>query len=250
MCTFALQNKNTDIMKNITDLKNFKVLVGTPHADIKNYCLEQYLATVKNLTYSNNKVLVVDNSETNKNKKKIVKNGISAIHIKRGSKSTRQLLAESHEHLRKSTLKGGYDFLLHLESDITPPPNIIEQLLSHQKSVVSGSYFINHGGESHLMVQEIEHQLTGIRETINMKGGSDIKYADGKLHKVYACGLGVTLIHKSVLEQIEFRYIEEVDAHPDTFFAHDLNQLGIEQFLDTSILCKHDNMEWDKIKNK
>lgn len=237
-------------MKEFRSLKKFKVLVGTPHADVKNYCLPNYIEAVKNLTYPNYKVLVVDNSETNKNKKKIVQQGLPAIHIKRANKSTRRLLAESHEVLRKATLSGGYDFLLHFESDITPPPHIIEALLSHQKQVVSAAYHIGQGENSHLMVQEIEPQLIGIRETINMKGATDAKYFDGKLHEVYACGLGMTLIHKSVLEQIEFRYMEEVDAHPDTFFAHDLDLLGIKQYLDTSILCKHDNMDWSTIKNK
>lgn len=237
-------------MKEFKSLKKFKVLVGTPHADIKNYCLQDYIGSVKNLTYSNYNVLVVDNSETNKNKKKIVQQGIPAIHIKRGNKNTRRLLAESHEFLRKAALNGAYDFLLHFESDITPPPHVIEALLSHQKQVVSAAYHIGVGDESHLMVQEIEPQLIGIRETINMKGGTDAKYFDGKLHEVYACGLGMTLIHKSVLEQIQFRYMEDVDAHPDTFFAHDLDMLGIKQYLDTGILCKHNNKDWSTIENK
>ena len=120
----------------------------------------------------------------------------------------------------------------------------------HQKQVVSASYHIKHGGQSHLMVQDIESHEHGIRETINMLGGTDNKYFDGKLHEVYACGLGMTLIHRSVLEQLEFRYVEEIDAHPDTFFAHDLHLLGIKQYLDTSIRCKHNNSDWSEIENK
>lgn len=239
-----------DKMSNYSKLKKFKILIGTPHAEIKNYCLDNYVAAVKGLTYDNYKVLVVDNSDTHNNKKMIVKMGLPAIHIKRGNKSTRQLMAESSEYLRKTALSGGYDFLLHFESDIIPPPNVIERLLSHQLAVVSGMYFIGHGSESHLMVQEIENQETGIRETINIKDGHDIKYANGKLHQVYACGLGMTLIHRSILEQIEFRYVDGIDIHPDSFFAHDLKQMGIAQYLDGGILCKHDNMEWSKIKNK
>lgn len=239
-----------ELLKDAKKLKKFKVLVGTPHADVKNYCLDNYISAVKGLTYDNYNILVVDNSETTKNQKEIRKQGIPCQHIKRKNKSTRQLMAESSEILREQTLKGGYDFLLFYESDLTPPLNVIERLISHQKQVVSGAYFINHGAKSHLMVQEIEPHLTGIRETINMKEGTDVKYMDGKLHEVYACGLGMCLIHRSVLEQITFGYMEHVDAHPDTFFAHDLNQLGIKQFLDTSIVCEHDNREWALIENK
>ena len=45
---------------NIT--KNHKVLIGTPHSDKKNYCIEDYIARVKTLTYHNYDVLIVDNT--------------------------------------------------------------------------------------------------------------------------------------------------------------------------------------------
>jgi len=239
-----------ELLKDSKKLKKFKILVGTPHADVKNYCIDNYISSVKGLTYSNYNVLVVDNSETTKNQKYFRKKGLPTAHIKRKNKSTRQLMAESSNILKEATLKGGYDFLLFFESDITPPLNVIERLLTHQKEVASGAYFINQGSKSHLMVQEIEPHQTGIRETINLLDGSDAKYFDGRLKEVYACGLGMALIHRSVLEKIDFRYEEEIDAHPDTFFAHDLKQLGIKQYLDTSILCKHDNRDWSLIENK
>lgn len=239
-----------ELMQDYRSLKKFKVLIGTPHADVKNYCLDSYVSNVKNLTYPNYEILVADNSETTKNQKNLRKKGVPTLHVKRKNKNTRQLIAESDEALREATLKGDYDFLLHWESDIAPPVNVIERLLSHQKSIVSGAYFIGQGTHSHLMVQDIEQQEEGIRETINLLYGADSKYMDGKLHEVYACGLGMTLIHRSVLENIKFRCEEGVDAHPDTFFAHDIKQLGMKQYLDTSIMCEHDNRDWMEIENK
>jgi len=237
-------------MRPFRKLKKFKVLVGTPHYEGKNYCLDNYVNAVKTLTYHNYDVLVVDNSQDRKNVKKIKKMGVPAVHIKRKNKSTREVLAESHNYLREAAIKGGYDFLLHLESDIIPPANVIERLLSHQLPVVSGSYFVGFGDERHLMVQEIEPQKTGVRQTINLIYGNDRKYFDGKLHEVYACGLGVTLIHREILEKFPFRYIKGLDIHPDSFFAHDLNKNGKKQYLDTSILCEHDNRDWKYIENK
>ena len=64
-------------------LKKFKVLVGTPHADVKNYCLPDYILSVDMLTYKNKKVLVVDNSATNKNKKLIEQLGVGSVHLKK-----------------------------------------------------------------------------------------------------------------------------------------------------------------------
>lgn len=240
----------TRFMNPTRKLKKFKILVGTPHADVKNYCLDNYVKNIKELTYGNFQVLVVDNSESNKNTKLIKKMGLPAIHIKRKNKHTRQLLAESHEYLRKATLDGGFDYLLHFESDITPPLNVIEHLLSHQLPVVSAPYLVDFGNNSHLMAQAIEEKQVGIRKTINLDKGSDIHVVDGKLHKGFAFGLGMCLIHRDILAKIEFRFEENADLHPDTFFANDLEQLGIEQYLDTSIMCEHDNRTWLTIENK
>jgi len=231
-------------------LKKFKVLVGTPHADVKNYCLPDYILSVDMLTYKNKKVLVVDNSATNKNKKLIEQLGVGSVHLKRGNKSTRQLMAEASNYLRDVVLKNDYDFLLHFESDIIPPPNVIERLLSHQKQVVSAAYHIGFGINSHLMIQEMVKNSIIEPKTSNVAAGADGKYMDGKLHHVFAAGLGMTLIHRSVLENIEFRWDANVDMHPDTFFAVDLHYAGIKQYVDTSIYCHHNNSSWGEVENK
>ena len=231
-------------MKNYKKLKKFKVLVGTPHADRKNYCFNEYLDSVKSLTYSHYNVLIVDNSNTRKNYKQINANNVNAVYVNPHAKSNIQYIAESHEVLREETLRGDYDFLLHLESDIFPPANIIEQLLSHQKQVVSACYMIDLGSDSHLMIQEIEPKSDVIKHTTNIKDGNDILHLDGTLKKVYAAGLGCCLIHRSILKKIKFRYEKDTYAHPDTFFALDLHKLQIPQYQDTSILCNHQNSEW------
>ena len=48
-------------MKKKSLFKIPRVLVGTPHSDVKNYCIDKYIETVKNLSYGNYEVLVVDN---------------------------------------------------------------------------------------------------------------------------------------------------------------------------------------------
>ena len=45
-------------------------------------------------------------------------------------------MAKSHDECRKKALDGGYDYLLHLESDIFPPSDVIEQLLSANAKIV------------------------------------------------------------------------------------------------------------------
>lgn len=228
-------------------LKKFKVLVVTPHNEVKNYCLDDFLSRLTNLTYKNYDILIADNSKTKKNVKMLMARGIPAIYIKPKKKVNQKYILESHEALRFMAIKGKYDFMLHLESDIIPPHDIIERLLVHQKQVVSASYFIGQGEDSHLMVQEIEDRGELMRETRNVENGQDIMLMDGKLKQVYACGLGTMLIHKSVFEKVKFRWEEGAPVHPDTYFANDLNILDIKQYLDTSILVEHRNQTWTTV---
>ena len=226
---------------NIT--KKHRVLIGTPHSDIKNYCIEDYIARVKALTYPFYDVLIVDNSESRKNYKRFLKEGLKAIYIKPKKKSINNILAESHEAIRQYALLHKYDYLLHLESDLIPPPDVIERLMIHNLPIVSAMYMINFGTDSHLMSQKIEG-FGELRETINVKDGSDLLMVDGTLKKSFSCGLGCILIHKNILNQFEFRYEKGVHLAPDSLFSLDTDGMGIPKFIDTSILCIHNNSEW------
>lgn len=225
--------------------KNYKVLVAAPHADRKNQTIEEYLKRVKSLTYGNYDILLVDNSSNRKNYKMLIKHDINVLYVKPKKKESQIFIAESHEAIRKFALERGYAFVLHLETDVFPPHDIIERLLVHEKSVVSAPYMINFGHNSHLMIQDIE-DFGDIRETVNVDNGADFLRVDGELQQVYSVGLGCSLIHRSVLEQITFRAQKGASPHPDSFFAMDLDAMQIPQYLDTSILCDHRNTEWLK----
>jgi hypothetical protein len=245
-----LNKKNKRNMKEFRKLKKFKVLIGTPHSDVKNYCLDTFLSSVTNMTYRNGEydVLIADNSKDGKNAKKIMKAGVQSIYVKQKQKDIRQYIADSHEVLRVAALRGNYDYLIHIESDIEFPLDLIERLLSHQKKVVGAAYFINHGYESRLMVQQIEKIGDTVRHTSNIdKNG--ILLMDGKLHRVHSIGLGVIAIHKSVLQKINFRWLKGMDSFPDSVFSADCNAQNIPIYLDSSILCHHNNSSWSEVSD-
>ena len=173
--------------------------------------------------------------------------GINTKHVPPRNRVNQEYIAESLEVLRNHTLKRKFDYLLIVETDIIPPVDIIERLMVHQKQIVSASYFIGHGEDSHLMIQDFEEGNKTTWNTVNIKNGKDMIKADGKLQEVYACGIGCILIHHSVLSDIKFRYEMGANAHPDSFFALDLKYQEITQYLDTSILCKHYNRNWAEI---
>lgn len=224
--------------------KKPKVLIGTPTAQIKDYCWNEFSERVDQLTYKKSAFYLVDNSLSRKYHKKIRKQRVDVGFVKRKSKSNIQYICESHNMIRDYALKHNFDYLLHLESDVIPPIDVIERLLSHNKAVVSAPYHINFGDRSQLMLVEQEPNTIDFLETEMMSIEDGFLFLDGTLKKIHNGGLGCTLIHKSVLEQIPFRYMDGYHAHPDTFFAIDLAVKKIDFHVDTSIMCEHRNSEW------
>lgn len=220
----------------------FRVLVGTPTSDHKLYCQDEFIYKIKRLSYPHYDIFIADNSQDRKNQKSLMKQGINFIHIKPRNKPIQQVIADSHEAIRQHFLRGRYDYLLHLESDVMPTSDIIERLMIHNKPIVSACYFISEGTNSHLMIQQIE-DWGEIREMANIKDGADMNMMDGKLHQVFACGLGACLIRRDVVEKIPFRW-SGGDIFPDSYFSFDANSAGFAKFVDTSLLLEHKNSSW------
>ena len=174
--------------------------------------------------------------------------GLSSTYIKPKQKSNIQYICESHNALRTAFLRSDADIFFHLESDIIPPADIIERLLATKKRVVGAPYFIGEGDESHLIVQDTEDFFLNMMLTKRMDDGTDFMFMDGKLKKVHTIGLGCIMIDRETLENVPFRWVKGVDAHPDSWFSHDLHMLNIPIYCDTSILCEHNNQGWSEFK--
>lgn len=228
-------------------LKKFKVLLGTPTAESKNYCLEDWLERAQNLTYRNYDMFIVDNSKTEKNAKMFRGRGIDCAYVNPKGLVNQQYVADSLELIRKRAIDGNYDFLFILESDVIPPSTIIDQLLINNINfnipIVSASYFVGTGHKSALCYQEVE-SFGELRYSVNVDDHTNFAIADGKLKRVSHCGIGCILIHRSVFTKIPFRWEDGAVPHPDSFFAADCLLEGIPIHLDTSIICEHRNQSW------
>jgi hypothetical protein len=64
------------------------------------------------------------------------------------------------------------------------------------------------------------------------------------LLQVAHVGLGCVLISKKVLQKLKFRSVNGVNNHPDSFFAEDCYRYKIPIWIDSSIVCSHDNQDW------
>jgi len=223
-----------------------KVLVACPIADLKAYCLDEWIQNVSSFTYPEFDVLLVDNSEDRLFYTDIKERyaNVSNLKIIRVNPSHfdefKIALAHSHELCRKHAVDNGYDYLLHLESDVFPPTNIIERLLDSGKKAIGALYHIELGGESKLMVQKIEDFGDAHRETYNLDE-ADLHFVDGEVKQVFSCGLGCLLLHNTILSEMHFRCDHNSPVHPDSYFFADLDAKRIPVFVDTSIYCEHKN---------
>ncbi len=214
-----------------------KILVGCPISDYHEYCTEEYLNAVKNLTYSNYDILLVDNSKDDRFFNSI-KDKVPVI---RGKylENPFERLVYNRNLLRQEALDKQYDYLFSLEQDIIPPNEIIERLLRYDKDIITGIYFKpwTRGKEKIMLAMIWAFHPTDPTKKLNIR--EDIVMGNHLL-KIGYCGLGCVLIRRHILEKIKFRYEpSEGEAFDDMFFCKDAKEHGFEIYADTAVKCRH-----------
>lgn len=222
-----------------------KVLVGSPVSDLYNYCFEEFLASRKSLTYKNHDLFFVDNSKSESFFKKLKENGLPCVRINY-LENARGRMVVSRNLLRKKALEEGYDYLLNLDQDIIPPKEIIEKMLKNDKKIQTGVYFVYNNQYSQEKARYLIPTLWVSDESSGMRiDGANIRLMhpketeQDKLVRVVSCGSGCLLIHREVLERIEFRYDPFFPYFDDNWFCRDAFYNNFEIFADLSIKCKH-----------
>jgi hypothetical protein len=230
----------------MSEIKFPKVLVAAPQHDSKSYCWDTWRDRVKSLTYPNYDVFLAENSDTDEFHNKIKEDGFISKREGYHLSSVLGRTTHAHEACRKYALDNGYDYMLHLETDVIPPFDVIERLLSSKKHVISGVYDIFHGKSRKSMVQLNEgyDRSVGAYRTVPFVEHEEPLFFDGTVKQVYHAGIGCTLIDRYTLNRIPFRYDDKHIFHADTWFANDCFQKDIPVFVDTLITCQHLNSTW------
>jgi len=225
-----------------------KVLVACPTYEGKDYCVDEWINHIKNLKYNNYNILLVDNTADNGDHAKWLADtyGVEVIHHYRKDISLNGLMAECNEIIRKRVIDEGYDYWMSIESDVFPPKNIIPKLMNHEKPIVSGIYKIGFGDWKYPLLQVVEKVNEEEGNIRQMHWEEILDYIDGELKPIHGCGIGCTLMHKELLKKFGFRVEKDSPTHADSFFYLDLWNEGIAVYVDTSIICRHDNRDWAK----
>jgi cellulose synthase/poly-beta-1,6-N-acetylglucosamine synthase-like glycosyltransferase len=237
-----------------------KILIGCPTYEGYEYCLNEYVEGIKNLTYKDTDVLIADNSKTDAYKKKLEAKGLPTIRTPH-LPDVRERIIHARNVLREHVLKNDYEYFLSLEQDVIPPPDVIERLIRHQKPVVSGVYYkkfhvtYTHHGKPIKKAEKIMPLictlLPGMESSDRAHLCSPQEVEGNKFFRIRGAGLGCILIHRSILEKVKFRTDEEKGTFDDLCFSNDLYKLKIPMYVDTSVKCKHlITKKYDKMFDK
>ena len=227
-----------------------KILIGIPTYEGKNYCLDAFMNNVNDFTYpkSNIEIFVADNSISNENALMIRdKYKVKTFWKDYEGVSVMEKLADSHNQIRRYFLESDADYLLHLESDIFPPKDIIEQLLWARKPIVTSMYQIFDGSWRTPCIRIQDKKTLHYNDIIFDYELNNFHHywTDGTIKEVFIAGIGCTLINRKIMQKIQFRTdtTTKDGSPPDTYFAIDLRNAKIINWVHTGIISFHWNRE-------
>lgn len=139
---------------------------------------------------------------------------------------------------RLEMLNGGYDALLTIEHDMIVPEDALEKMINTDADVVYGLYMFRH----------LKPIMNALRTTTGRYIDMSVSIfpemiKKGKRQgwlKVSGAGFGCTLMHRRVLEKIDFHRTKNGDVPiPDMPFAEDCVQNGFIQICRFDVQCGH-----------
>jgi hypothetical protein len=237
-----------------------KVLIAAPTARQKDYCFNEYYQQLIDIEYPEKHVFMVDNSDDEDYVKKLMSKGIPCGRVTRGGKTSTEFIAESQNLIRQYALEHNYDYVFMLESDVFIPKGLLAEMVSHKNPVHNVTYFVKGGDQTSICLQMIQTMngravakmlplnLAHLAFTGEIKPFTD--YIIDYNTTLMGSGVGCSLIHREVLQAVEFRTDVENDkktgklTFPDTFFHLDVNKLGIANVFDSTIIAQHKPSPW------
>jgi len=235
-----------------------KVLVGVTTYEGKDYIWKEFYANLLKLSYPNFEILIVDNTRNDKYYRKLLKRtkkdfNVRVVRVERGENS-RVAHANSLNKIREVVLSEGYDYFMSIESDLLPPSDIIERLMSYKKEVVGCLYQIGFNGSEtqppRPCLFEVDRLPNGDMSTKNLSPSEGYSCFGMGVRQIHGCGLGCTLISRSLLDKFPFwYYLEDKIKHSDVLFYLDLHNAHIPAFVDTDIFIPHYNQDWKLVKD-
>lgn len=234
-----------------------KVIVASPTFDKMKYCQDEFFNSIKNLSYSNYDILIVDNSDEDfyfEGLKKI--SGINVVRDKNIGKSGFQKVVSSRNKIIEYAIENNYDYIFMIDSDVIPPSNIIEELISCGKDLVSGLYFNFFNVNEQVKILPVawreinEKEFEQLKKILNfdekIKSHKDLRrhlteeeIESNELLEVKYPSAGCMLISKEVFIKARYGLLDKENTSDDIYFFDEIASLGFKMYVYTKIKCRH-----------
>tara|TARA_R100000808_G_C2137719_1_gene145805 strand:- start:806 stop:1501 length:696 start_codon:yes stop_codon:yes gene_type:complete len=215
------------------------VLVATVVNEDKDYCLDIYARQINSFSYPNYDTYIVDVSQDPLYIERLWRMGVE---VERIPPIGRELdyVCSGYNAIRDKVLYENFEWLFLLDSDVFVPLNILDYLKRQRNPVHAFTYFINDNAAHCLQFDNNK----GFR--VDPSTGDYLFVHDTPVNEcrlgmdfdVYGIGLGCVFIHRSVLEQINFRTTKN-DIPTAAYFFSDVKKSKIKPVIDTSIIPAH-----------
>jgi len=162
----------------------------------------------------------------------------------------RKVMNHLHQYQRGKELflKGRYDAMLIIESDIIPPVDALVKLAAVGADVAYGVYRFR-GTSDIINIWERYPDNSGVRAR-NVGESLSVRqkvFKQAVRQRIYPCsgaGFGCVLIQRRVLERIDFRMeYPKNGAYCDTWFTDDVWHAGFSQAADMTVICGHKDVD-------
>jgi len=232
-----------------------KVLVAAPTWEGHKYILPKYLDRVKNLSYSNYSLLLVNNGKSKSFTKWLIRKGVKVIKIEYKEDIFERITNARNAIINYVLQHPDVKYLLSLDTDVIPPANIIQKLLKHRKKLVGALVHAGYEKKVPCVLKDgflMKNGKRGLsfyswKEIYKMKKKKD-------LHRVWGTSVACLLIHRQVFESgVRFRYTPYFHVGEDVWFMNEANEKGFKFYVDLSRKISHFNKpkgRWLKLQMK
>jgi len=227
----------------VNRLRKPKVLVAAPTWEGHKYILVKYLLRVKNLSYPNYSVLLVDNGKSKSFSKWLIRKGIKVIKIPYRENVFERIANARNAIINYVLQHPDIKYLLSLDTDVIPPRNIIERLLKHKKDLVGALIHMGFEKKVPCVLKDGYLMKNGIRG-LSYYSWKEIREMKKKkdLHKVWGTSVACLLIHRKIFEAgVRFRYTPYFHVGEDIWFFTECNEKGFKFYVDLSKRIPHFN---------
>jgi GT2 family glycosyltransferase len=141
-----------------------------------------------------------------------------------------------------------YDYIMWIDSDQVFQPDQVFKLISHNKEITAGLYFME-GGKQYAAVKEWDEEYFKQHATFKFLEPMDILPNQSLMEVAYS-GMGFMLVKRGVYEKIDYPWFEPqiinignkiIDfASEDVSFCLKAKSNGIKIYIDPSVIVGHE----------